>query len=511
LDDLMPAATAHLVVDGVSRSFGELKANDRVTLAATRGSVHAVLGENGAGKTTLMNILYGLYQPDEGRILVDGRPVVINSPRAALAQGIGMVHQHFMLIGPLTVAENVILGLEGGLRLDLGRHMAKLAELSRSFGFDIDPREPVWRLPMGSQQRVEILKLLYRDADILILDEPTSVLTPSEVGPFLDLLRRLKAGGKTILLITHKLEEVMAVADRVTVMRAGRVVAEAETAHTTPRELARLMVGRDVVFEIERTGAMIGRPVLEVADLRVENDRGLAAVDGITLSVAAGEILGIAGVDGNGQAELAEAIAGLRTPMAGRVLIDGTDVTQVSVADRLHRHGLGYVPEDRQRTGLVLDTSVAANMMLRSYREPPFARRGLLDFGAIRTHAAQLAQAYDVRLQSVDQQARYLSGGNQQKVILAREIERAPKVLVVAQPCKGLDVGAIEFVQRTLLQQRKNGVGILYISTELEHILMACDRIAVIAQGRITGILTPAEATGERLGLLMAGSRAGHA
>jgi simple sugar transport system ATP-binding protein len=504
----MPAAP-HLIVDGISRTFGALKANDRVTLQVARGSVHAVLGENGAGKTTLMNILYGLYQPDEGRILVDGREVTIDSPAAALAHGIGMVHQHFMLVAPLTVAENIILGLAGGAALDLRGHVARLSELSRSFEFAIDPSEPIWRLPMSGQQRVEILKLLYRDADILILDEPTSVLTPSEVGPFIELLRRLRAGGKTILLITHKLEEVMAVADRVTVMRGGRVVGELETARTTPSELARLMVGRDVVFDIEHTVPSIGGKILEVLDLRVASDRGYAAVDGISLTVCAGEILGIAGVDGNGQTELAEAIAGLRTPTAGRIRIDGTDVTHLSVAERLHRHGLGYVPEDRQRTGLVLDSSVAANMILRSYRMPPFARRGILDFGTIRAHAQRLARVYDVRLQDVDQPARYLSGGNQQKVILAREIERKPKVLVVAQPCKGLDVGAIEFVQRTLLEQRRNGVGILYISTELEHIVMACDRVAVIARGRISGELTPAEATAERLGLLMAGSAAG--
>jgi general nucleoside transport system ATP-binding protein len=415
----MSASTPHLLVDGISRSFGEVKANDRVTVAVERGSVHAILGENGAGKTTLMNVLYGLCQPDEGRILVDGREVVIGSPREALAQGIGMVHQHFMLIGSLSVVENVVLGLAGGVRMDLRRHAAGVAELSRSFGFDIDPDEPVWRLPMGSQQRVEILKLLYRDADILILDEPTSVLTPSEVEPFLALLRRLRAGGKTILLITHKLEEVMAVADRVTVMRAGRVVAQLETTQTSPHELARLMVGRDVVFEIERTAAAVGKPVLEIVDLRVANDRGLLAIDGITLTVGAAEILGIAGVDGNGQTELAEAVAGLRTPTSGRIIIDGQDATHVSVSERLHHHGLGYVPEDRQRTGLVLDGSVAANLMLRSYRRPPFARHGLLDFGAIRAHAARLVAAYDVRLQSVGQAARDLSGGNQQKLILA--------------------------------------------------------------------------------------------
>jgi len=506
----MPTASAHLVLDGISRSFGDLKANDGVSLHVAHGTVHAILGENGAGKTTLMNILYGLYQPDAGRILVDGQEVAIDCPRTALRHGIGMVHQHFMLVAPLTVAENIVLGLSGGLGLGLKKHTVRLRDLSRSFGFDVDPSEPVWRLPMGSQQRVEILKLLYRDADILILDEPTSVLTPSEVGPFLDLLRRLRSGGKTILLITHKLEEVMAVADRVTVMRAGRVVAELDTADTDPRELARLMVGRDVVFDIERTEAALGAPMLEVAQLQVLSERALLAVEQISLAVRAGEILGIAGVDGNGQTELVEAIAGLRAPIAGHIRIGGVDVTRTSAAERLHEHGLAYVPEDRQRTGLVLDSTVAANIMLRDYRHRPFARHGVLDFGAARAYAERLVKTYDVRLQSIEQQARYLSGGNQQKVILAREIERGPKVLVVCQPCKGLDVGAIEFVQQTLLEQRTRGVAILYVSTELEHILMVCDRIAVIARGRITGVLTPAEATAERLGLLMAGSAAAH-
>src|SRR5262249_21595260 len=387
---------------------------------------------------------------------------------------------------------------------------SRLGDLSHSWGCAAARGERVWRLPMGSQQRVEILKLLYRDADILILDEPTSVLTPSEVGPFLDLLRRLRSGGKTILLITHKLEEVMAVADRVTVMRAGRVVAELDTADTDPRELARLMVGRDVVFDIERTEAALGAPMLEVAQLQVLSERALVAVEQISLAVRAGEILGIAGVDGNGQAELVEAIAGLRAPIAGHIRIGGVDVTRTSAAERLHEHGLAYVPEDRQRTGLVLDSTVAANIMLPVYRPRPVAPPGVLDSGAARAYAERLVKTYDVRLQNIEQQAWYLSGGNQQKVILAREIERGPKVLVVCQPCKGLDVGAIEFVQQTLLEQRKRGVAILYVSTELEHILMVCARIAVIARGRITGDLTPAEATAERLGLLMAGSAAAH-
>jgi simple sugar transport system ATP-binding protein len=361
---------------------------------------------------------------------------------------------------------------------------------------------------MGMQQRVEILKLLHRNADILILDEPTSVLTPSETGPFFEVLSRLKEAGKTILFITHKLEEVMAVADDVTVMRDGRVTAELQTSETNPRELARLMVGRDVVFEISRSQGHFGDAKLTVEGLCAQNDRGLPALDDVGFEVRAGEILGIAGVDGNGQAELAEAIAGLRPVAAGRVLVGGADATQASVAERKHAFKIGYVPEDRQVVGLDLNHSVAFNLILRSLGRLPFSRFGILDFKAIRVHAERLTERYDVRLQSIDQEARFLSGGNQQKIILAREIEDDPEVLIVAQPCKGLDVGAIEFVQNTLLKQREKGVAILYISTELEHIMAICDRIAVMSRGRITGILAPEEATPERLGMLMAGADA---
>ena len=496
----------HLIVDNVTKTFGDLHANDAVSLNVERGSIHAILGENGAGKTTLMNILYGLYQPDEGRLLVDGCEVKINNPKEALRQGIGMVHQHFMLVGTLSVTENVILGMkQNGFYLDLKRHAGRLTELSDSFGFEIDPNEVVWKLPMGMQQRVEILKLLYHNADILIFDEPTSVLTPGETGPFFDVLRRLTQAKKTILFITHKLEEVMAIADRVTVMRNGQVTAEVETSKTDQQELARLMVGRDIVFDIEYREFEAGPNMLEIKGGCTHSDRGLPALDDISLSVRCGEILGIAGVDGNGQAELAEVIAGLRPLEAGQITIAGQDIGEASVAERKHRLGIGYVPEDRQRVGLVLAHSVAMNLMLRSYNSLPYARHKFLNFSAIRTNAERLVERYDVRLQSTDQETRYLSGGNQQKVILAREIEGGPRVLIVSQPTKGLDVGATEFVQNTLLDQRENGVAILYISTELENLLAVSDRIAVIFKGRITGVLDTSEATAERLGMLMAG------
>ncbi len=500
------ATDPHLVVDNVTKTFGDLRANDAVSLHVERGSIHAILGENGAGKTTLMNILYGLYHPDEGHIRVDGVEVRIESPKDALRQGIGMVHQHFMLVGPLTVTENVILGMKpNGPGLNLKQHAERLTELSDSFGFEIDPHETVWKLPMGMQQRVEILKLLYHHADILIFDEPTSVLTPGETGPFFDVLRRLTEADKTILFITHKLEEVMAIADRVTVMRDGRVTAEVETSETNPQELARLMIGRDIVFDIEHRDREAGPSLLEIKGVRARSDRGLAALDDISLSVRSGEILGIAGVDGNGQAELAEVIAGLRPLEAGHITVEGRDIGEASVAERKHRLGIGYVPEDRQRVGLVLDHPVAMNLMLRSYESLPFARHHIFNFGAIKSNAERLVEQYDVRLQSIEQEVRYLSGGNQQKVILAREIEEGPRVLIVSQPTKGLDVGAIEFVQNTLLDQREKGVAILYISTELEHLLAVSDRIAVIFRGCITGVLDTADATAEKLGMLMAG------
>ena len=501
--------TYKLSLENVSKSFGALKANNRVNLNVRPGTVHAVLGENGAGKSTLMNILYGLYRPDEGRIAVDGRDLTIDSPRAALAAGIGMVHQHFMLVGQLTVTENILLGMKGlGLRVDLDGHAAKLQELSESFGFEIDPHAQVDKLPIGMQQRVEILKLLYHNAEIFILDEPTSVLTPNETGPFFELLRRLTSAGKTIIFITHKLEEVMVVADNVTVMQDGEVKTSVPTSETDPKSLARIMVGRDVLFEVKRSAHSTGKPVLQVDDVCAMNDRGLPALDRLSFEVRAGEVFGIAGVDGNGQAELAETIAGLRPITSGRVLVAGQDINHATASERAGRHGLAYVPEDRHRDGLVLDESVSKNMILRRYNDDAFARYGFFDRKAIREHAETLTSAFDVRLQSVDQEVRYLSGGNQQKVILARELESEPKVLIVAQPTKGLDVGAIEFVQSQILVQRDRGAGVLYISTELEHLLDVCDRVGVLYRGRLMDTVGSSDATPERIGLLMAGAGA---
>jgi simple sugar transport system ATP-binding protein len=496
-----------LTLESIVKNFGNFRANDDVSLQVKTGSVHAILGENGAGKSTLMNIIYGLYQPDSGKIFSRGEEVSISSPRRALDLGIGMVHQHFKQVENMTVVENLILGLKGQWMMKLNHHRQAVKQMADDLGFSIEPEQQVWRLPVGMQQRVEILKLLYRNADLLILDEPTSVLTPNEIGPFFKLLRRLREMGSTIILITHKLNEVMDISDRATVMRSGRVVANVDTAQTTQRELATLMVGREVVFNVARRESKPGKPVLEVNDLTVLDDRRLEAVSGLSMTVREGEILGVAGVDGNGQAELAEAITGLRSAASGRINVSGMDVTGISVARRKRDLKVGFVPEDRHRVGLDLDATLSINSVLRSFKERPFSRRGWLDFQVIDKHAEELVSRYDVRMRGVHQKARDLSGGNQQKIVVGREIEGGPKLLVVSQATKGLDVGAIEFVQKTLLAQRDRGTAILYISTELEELLNICDRVAVIFKGRIAGEMNVSEATSERIGLLMTGGR----
>lgn len=506
----------YITIDRVTKSFGTFKALDLVSIGIQKGAIHAILGENGAGKSTLMNILYGLYQPDEGEIWINDRPLSLNSPRDAIASGIGMIHQHFMLVESLTVMENVIMGLVRGARtIDFAFHEKRIREMSASFGFDLDPIAPIWTLPMGLRQRVEIIKALYRNAEILILDEPTSVLAPGEINSFIVGIRKLRDAGHTILFITHKLEEVMQVADFVTVMRHGKVVHETEATNTNARELARWMVGRDVVFELTNRKLAQTEVSIEAADvLAVEglvalNDRGIRALDDVSFTVRAGEILGVSGVDGNGQKELAEAIAGLRPILAGRIVVDNRDVAPLDVKARIFDARIAFVPEDRQSQGLVLDYPVAFNMVLRTYDRPPASRRGILDFAAIRKLGGDLARKYDVRLRSIDQLARFLSGGNQQKIILAREIEAKPRVLVVMQACKGLDVGAIEFVQNTILELKAKGVAVLYVSTELEHVLDVSDRIAIMFRGRITGLLDRKDATTQRIGELMAGIDSG--
>lgn len=506
--------SAHgLRLEKITKLFGDFRALDEVRLHVKPGSIHAILGENGAGKTTLMNILYGLYQPDCGQIFLDGAEKKITSPHKAMELGIGMIHQHLMLVDSLTVVENVVLGLPGqGVHLSLDAHAKKLSELSEVYGFHIEPHEEIWKLPMGMRQRVEILKVLYRDASVIILDEPTSVLAPNEIASFLDGLQRLRNAGKTIIFITHKLDEVNAVGDRITVMRRGKVTAETDVADTNPKEMARLMVGRDVVMgELAKPETASGEVVVTVRELHARDNRGNIALKGINLDIRAGEILGLAGVDGNGQAELAEVLAGLRAPERGNVTVFGEDVTTMTAYDRRHKMGISFVPEDRHGTGLVLDFPVYKNAALRDFAVEPFSSHGILNTTSIRALVEEWVKRYDIRLNSVDQQVRFLSGGNQQKLVFAREVECRPRVLVVMQPCKGLDVGAIEAVQRTILEQRARGVAILYISTELEHILSACDRLAVMCAGEITGVIAPEEATDERIGTLMGGVSEGKA
>jgi simple sugar transport system ATP-binding protein len=500
------AMGSYLKLDNITKLFGDFKALDGVDIEVEQATIHAILGENGAGKTTLMNIIYGLYQPEGGEIYLKGKKVTIPSPREAIHMGIGMIHQHFMLVDTLTVTENVILGMENlGANINLREHEEKIASLSKDFEFQIDPRTEIWKLPMGMRQRVEILKVLYRDANLLILDEPTSVLAPNEIDSFLNGLDRLRASGKTILFITHKLEEVMTAGDRITVMRHGKITAHTDVQHTNATEMARLMVGRDVVLDLERPEVEFGDAVLEVSKANATDERGLHALKDVSLTIREGEVFGIAGVDGNGQAELAEVITGMRQLDSGKILVRGQDISHKTVSQRRHEHRMGYVPEDRHGTGLVLDFPITKNCMLRDYNQEPFSKNKVINASSTNEIAEKWAKKYDVRLRSVQQQARFLSGGNQQKVIFAREVEFDPDVLVVMQPCKGLDVGAIEAVQNTIIEQKKAGKAILYISTELEDILAVCDRIGVMCHGEITGVIRPEEATAERVGMLMAG------
>jgi ABC-type uncharacterized transport system ATPase subunit len=494
-----------LELRGITKRYGSLVANDHIDLTVEPGQIHALLGENGAGKTTLMNVLYGLTQPDEGEILVDGKAIELNSPKDAIKAGIGMVHQHFMLVPVFTVAENVTLGDERtrlfGL-LDRRRMRREVREYSQTYGLRVDPDAYVENLPVGVQQRVEIIKALVREAGVLILDEPTSVLTPGETEELFTIMRQLKAGGQSIIFISHKLKEVQAIADTVTVIRRGRVVGELPpTASDT--ELAALMVGRSVELQVSKTAAQAGNAVLEVRDLSLEGHHGQFAVDGVSFDLRAGEILGIAGVQGNGQTELCEALLGLRPAIAGTVRLNGRDITTQAPRERL-RAGIGYIPEDRQEDGLIAAFSVANNMVLDVYDRPPYARGIALNLDAIKATARSRVDEFDVRTTSIETPVGTLSGGNQQKVILAREIGRELKVLVASQPTRGLDVGSIEFVHRRIVEQRDQGVAVVIISAELDEIYALADRIAVMYEGRITGFRPPTVPV-EELGLLMSG------
>ncbi|MFC5450479.1 ABC transporter ATP-binding protein [Paenibacillus aestuarii] len=493
---------------GITKRFPGIVANDSISLKLQKGEIHALLGENGAGKSTLMNILFGLYQPDEGYIKMHGNEVKIDSPNRAIELGIGMVHQHFKLVQPFTVTENIILGMEPkkGTKIDYRTAQEKVSKLSEQYGLRVDPKAKIEDISVGMQQRVEILKTLYRGADILIFDEPTAVLTPQEISELIEIMRNLVKEGKSIILITHKLKEIMEIADTVTIIRRGKVIDSIATASANPQILAEKMVGRDVSFKVDKQAAKLGEPVLEVKDLVVRNHQGLAALKSLNFEVKAGEILGIAGVDGNGQSELIEALTGLRPVDSGQVKLMGSDITN-QTPRHISEAGLSHIPEDRHKHGLVLDFSMSENMVLETYFHPEYNRGGLLNYEAIDRHAEALIKQFDVRTPSIYTKARSLSGGNQQKAIIAREIHKNPNLLIAAQPTRGLDVGAIEFVHRQLIEQRNKGKAVLLISFELDEIMNVSDRIAVIYEGQIVGEVLPQETNDQEIGLLMAGSK----
>jgi len=498
-----------LELKGITKRFPGVVANDGVSFDLRQGEVHALLGENGAGKSTLMNVLYGLYRPDEGEILVRGEPATFDSPRDAIDQGIGMVHQHFMLVPVFTVAENIVLAMEprrAGVLFDREAAARDARDLAQSFGFALDPDALIQNITVGQQQRVEIVKALYRRADILILDEPTAVLTPQEAVELFGILKTLKNEGMSIIFISHKLNEVLDIADRITVLRRGKAVETLAAAGATEDQLARSMVGREVLLRVDKKPATPGETLLEVTDLHVRDDRDIEQVRGVSLEVRAGEIVGIAGVDGNGQSELIDAITGLLTPAAGTVLVGGQDVT----GDGAREHfevGVGHIPQDRQARGLVLDFSIAENMSLHDFREEPNSRFGWLRPSVLVEHAKRLISEFDVRGGGAETPASSLSGGNQQKVILAREIDRDPRVLIAAQPTRGLDVGAIEYVHRRLVEERDAGRAIVLVSLELEEILSLSDRILVLYEGRVVAEFGP-DVGHDELGLAMLGAGA---
>jgi simple sugar transport system ATP-binding protein len=495
-----------LEVRNITKRFPGVLANDQISFTLEEGEIHAFLGENGAGKSTLMNILYGLYAPDEGEILIRGKPAAIRGPNDAIRQGLGMVHQHFMLVPTLTVAENIMLGTEitSGLLIDQRKANARIRELSDQYGLHVPPEALVHDLPVGVQQRVEIVKALYRGADILILDEPTAVLTPQEADDLFVVVRALRQQGKAIIFISHKLKEVRSIADRVTVLRRGRVVGAADPKTASEEQLAALMVGRAVELTVAKEPAQPGRAVLEVEDLVVLDDRQTVAVDHLALQVLAGEVLGIAGVQGNGQTELVEAITGLRPVVSGRVRLLEHEIARATPRTIIEA-GVAHIPEDRHRHGLVLSYPIADNMVLSTYYRAPYAHGVVLDEHAIDEHAQKLVREFDVRTPSTRTLASTLSGGNQQKVVIAREFSRPLKLLIAAQPTRGLDVGSIEFIHQNIVKQRDQGAAVLLVSAELDEILALSDRIAVMFKGKIIAVVPAAEATREGLGLLMAG------
>ena len=490
---------------GIRKEFPGIVANDDIYLRVEEGEIHAILGENGAGKSTLMSILFGLYKADKGVIKVRGKEVSIKSPNDAYALGIGMVHQHFQLVHNFTVAENIILGKEGGFVYDIKKASRKIKEISERYGLQIEPDMVIEDITVGMQQRVEILKMLYRDADILIFDEPTAVLTPQEIDELIEIMKNLAKEGKSIILITHKLDEIKRTAKRCTVIRRGKFIGEVDVASTSAQEMAAMMVGRPVSFVVEKKKREPGEVMLEVKDLNVRNNKGVLGVKDFSLAIRSGEIVGIAGVDGNGQTELVEAITGLRKIESGSVLFKGEDITSLSIKDRNDR-GLGHIPEDRQKRGLVLGAPLTTNMVIKDFDRPPFSRKGLLNQEAIREYSASIVKEFDVRSgEGIDSLAGKLSGGNQQKAIIGREVTKDPDVLIAVQPTRGLDVGAIEFIHKALVTQRDKGKAVLLVSFELDEIFNLSDRIAVINAGRLVDIVKTEDTDVHKVGLMMAG------
>lgn len=492
---------------GITKQFGDFKANDDIHLSVKKGEIHALLGENGAGKSTLMNVLSGILEPTSGDIIVNGQKVEIDSPIKANQLGIGMVHQHFMLVDDFTVTENIILGKEktkAGF-LDAQSSRNEIQALSDQYGLKVDPSAKIEDITVGMQQRVEILKVLYRGADILILDEPTAVLTPQEIEELIGIMKSLTQEGKSIILITHKLDEIKQVADRCTVIRRGQSIRTVNVKATTQQELANMMVGRSVSFEVDKKPAQPKEAILSINNLFVKDNRKLNAVKGLNLDVHAGEIVGIAGIDGNGQSELIEAIAGLRAADEGTITLEGKEI-QNKKPREITESGFGHIPEDRQRVGLILPMSVQENMILQTYYQEPFSKAGFFNNKAVEQYANKLSEEFDVRMQRVSDPVSSLSGGNQQKAIIAREVDRDPSFLIAAQPTRGLDVGAIEYIHSRLVEQRDKGRAVLLVSFELDEIINVSDRIAVMYEGNIVGIVRPEDTSEEELGLLMAGS-----
>jgi ABC-type uncharacterized transport system ATPase subunit len=492
-------------VEGITKRFPQVLANDDISLSIRPGEIHCLLGENGAGKSTLAEMLYGVHRPDAGTIWYKGKLVTVPSPRAAIQLGIGMVHQHFILVPPLSVVENVVIGTEStGLRLDLNQAKRRLESLCASYGIVLNLDTEIWHLCVGEQQWVEILKALYVGVELLILDEPTAALTPQETDKLFAILRKMREDGLSILFITHKLREVMAVSDRVTVLRKGKLVQTVNTSEVSQRDLARMMVGREVVFQLERGDANPGEPVLEVTDLRGRDDRGIEALQGVSFTLHRNEILGLAGVSGNGQRELFDVLTGVRKATGGRVLLEGKEITNRTPSS-IAADGVSSVPEDRIHQGLVMDFRVDENLILGLQRKAPFSRGPFLSQAAIGAFAQELVSSYEIATPSTGQTTRVLSGGNLQKMLMARELSQKPRCLIVSQPTRGLDVGATEYVRRRLLQERDRGAGILLISEDLDEVFNLSNRIAVMFKGKIIGVLAAEEASLEEVGLMMAG------